>query len=141
MTDLLFVYGTLRKGNANAMAPYLVHHAEFICDGWFQGCMYQISDYPGVIASAEPSHRVYGEVYRLKNAQQVLRVLDDYEECSLLHTQPAEYKRSLEMIQTTKGEVLQQVWIYLYQWSLQDKVLIAGGDFMRHTLMHQTKMA
>jgi gamma-glutamylcyclotransferase (GGCT)/AIG2-like uncharacterized protein YtfP len=31
--DLLFVYGTLRQGNANAMATYLSAHAELITGG------------------------------------------------------------------------------------------------------------
>lgn len=135
MPDLLFVYGTLRHGNANAMAAYLAAQAEFVTCGWFQGQMYQISDYPGVIASAQPGDRVYGEVYRLHDAQAVLAVLDDYEECSIQHTQPAEYQRVKTHILAMDGRVLEPVWIYLYQWPLVGKARIATGDFMQQARM------
>lgn len=131
MSDLLFVYGTLRKGNANPMALHLAQHAEYIADGWFQGCMYQISYYPGVVASGNPSHRVYGEIYRLKDSQRMLTALDEYEECGAKHVPPTEYQRTKTRIQTLDGEILEPVWIYLYQSPLQGKVLIEGGDFMQ----------
>ncbi|WP_047517369.1 gamma-glutamylcyclotransferase [Methylophilus sp. Q8] len=130
--DLLFVYGTLRQGNANAMAAYLSTHAEFLTGGWFQGLMYQISYYPGVIASDCADDRIYGEVYRLHDAQSTLAVLDDYEECSARHRQPAEYQRLNTQILAVDGHVLEQVWIYLYQWPLHNKRLIESGDFMQH---------
>lgn len=135
MPDLLFVYGTLRQGNANAMAAYVAAHAEFVAGGWFQGCMYQISDYPGVIASEQPDDRVFGEVYRLNDAQVALAVLDDYEECGTQYTQPAEYQRVKTHILAMDGRVLEPVWIYLYQWPLVGKARIVSGDFMQQTLI------
>jgi len=135
MCNLLFVYGTLRQGNTNAMAAYLAARAEFVTGGWFQGCMYQISYYPGVIASNQPGDRVYGEVYRLNDAQAVLAVLDDYEECGIQHTQPAEYQRGKTHILASDGRVLEPVWIYLYQWPLVGKARIASGDFMQQAQM------
>lgn len=134
MPDLLFVYGTLRKGNSNPMALHLAHHAEYVTDGWFQGRMYQVSYYPGVVASDYDSHRVYGEVYRLEDSQLMLAVLDEYEECTTKHATPTEYQRSQTRIQTLDGGVLEPVWIYLYQWSLQGKALIESGDFMQGQL-------
>ncbi len=130
MSDLLFVYGTLRKGNQNAMAKYLAENAEFITDGWFQGRMYQVSYYPGVVASDNPSHRVHGEIYRLKDSQSMLKVLDEYEECGANHAQPTEYQRTKTCIQTLDGGILEPVWIYLYHWPLQEKALIETGDFI-----------
>jgi len=135
MCNLLFVYGTLRQRNANAMAAYLAARAEFVTGGWFQGQMYQITYYPGVIASDQPCDRVYGEVYRLNDAQAVLAVLDDYEECGAQYTQPAEYQRVSTSIIGVDGCVLEPVWIYLYQWPLAGKARIASGDFMQQTLM------
>lgn len=131
MTDLLFVYGTLRQGNTNAMAAYLAQQSEYISAGWFQGCLYAISDYPGAIASSDPEHRVYGEIVRLNNAETVLSVLDDYEECGPQHRQPTAYQRVQTCIHTLDGVGFNPVWIYLYQWSLINKALIAHGDFMR----------
>lgn len=131
MSDLLFVYGTLRKGNSNKMAEYLHTHAEFLRHGRFQGRMYQISYYPGVIASDDKDDSVYGEVYRLHDPQAVLRILDEYEECSAQHAQPAEYERITAQIISVDGHVAESAWIYLYQWTIVDKVLIQEGDFMK----------
>ena len=131
MSDLLFVYGTLRKGNANKMSAYLSTHAQFLAHGWFQGLMYQISYYPGVIASDDANDCVYGELYKLNDPDSTLAILDAYEECSAQHTQPAEYKRVTARIHTKDGAVSEQVWIYLYQWPIIDKALIKEGDFMK----------
>lgn len=131
MSDLLFVYGTLRKGNSNKMAEYLYTHADFLSEGWFQGRMYLISYYPGVVASDDKNDRVYGEIYRLHDADTMLKILDIYEECSAQHAQPAEYKRVTVRINDVKGLVSESVWIYLYQCSTADKVMIHEGDFMK----------
>jgi gamma-glutamylcyclotransferase (GGCT)/AIG2-like uncharacterized protein YtfP len=135
MSDLLFAYGTLRKGNSNAMAKYLAAHARFVADGWFQGRMFQISYYPGVIASNKASDRVYGEIYQLNDQDSILKLLDDYEECNTEHAQPAEYRRESVSISTMSGDVYEAVWIYLYQWPVQDKALIEHGDFMNMGLV------
>lgn len=113
------------------MALHLTQHAEYIADGWFQGHMYQISYYPGVVASNNPSHRVYGEIYRLKDSQSMLTVLDDYEECSTLYTQPTEYIRTKVNIQTIDGSILEKVWMYMYQGNVDALRLIESGDFMK----------
>lgn len=131
MNDLLFVYGTLRQGNTNAMALYLAQQADFVVYGWFQGLMYQISFYPGVVASNDHCHRVYGEVYRLRDTQSVLTMLDEYEECSARHAQPAEYQRVQTQILTIDDQLLEPVWIYLYQWPVADEARIVTGDFMQ----------
>lgn len=131
MNDLLFVYGSLRRGNQNAMADFLATHADFVCHGWYQGKMFMISDYPGVIPSDDPNDRVVGEVYCLRDAQSVLTRLDAYEECSALHPQPAEYQRVLVSIETPGDLVKQQVWLFLYQWTVSSKIFIQSGDFMQ----------
>lgn len=113
------------------MALHLAQHAEHIADGWFQGQMYQISYYPGLVASDNPSHRVYGEIYRLKDSQSMLKVLDDYEECSTLYTQPTEYIRAKVNIQTIDGFILEKVWMYIYQGNVDALKLIESGDFMK----------
>lgn len=129
MSDLLFVYGTLRQGQSNPMAVYLSQHAEYVTDGWFQGQLYQVSFYPGAVASEQVHHRIYGEVYRLRD-KAILGALDEYEECSPRHASPTEYQRISTRIQALDGAVMESVWIYVYQWSLEGKALIESGDFM-----------
>lgn len=131
MSNLLFVYGTLRQGNQNDMAAYLARYAEFVTYGWFQGVMYEISYYPGVVATDNTTDRVYGEVYRLHDAEHILAILDDYEECTPQHVQPAEYQRVRARILAIDGRVFDQVFIYLYQWSIVNKSRVVSGDFMK----------
>lgn len=131
MSDFLFVYGTLRQGNQNEMAAYLARYAEFVTYGWFQGVMYEISYYPGVIASDNTTDRIYGEVYRLHDAQQILAILDDYEECTPQHVQPTEYQRVLARIWSIDGRLLDPVWVYVYQWPIANKLRVISGDFMK----------
>lgn len=113
------------------MADFLAENATFISYGWYQGKMYMIRDYPGVIASDDAEERVYGEVYHLHDADSVLAKLDEYEECSIRYPQPAEYQRVQTQILTVDGCLLEPVWIYSYQWPVADKARIVTGDFMQ----------
>ncbi len=106
-------------------------HSVFVAEGWFQGRMYLIDAYPGVIASECKEDRVFGEVYRLAATRPVLSVLDDYEACGPIHVTPTEYSRTQVSILTTQDGMLNPVWIYLYQWPVQADALIQTGDFMQ----------
>ncbi|MCB1800572.1 MAG: gamma-glutamylcyclotransferase [Gammaproteobacteria bacterium] len=127
--EFLFVYGTLRRAIGHAMHQVLVRHCEYVDDGWIQGQLYQIAHYPGAIATDDPHDRVHGEVYRIIHAEQVLPVLDDYEECAQTHPQPHEYlRRQLPVSLAQTGEV--SAWVYLYNRDVAPLTRIDSGDFL-----------
>jgi gamma-glutamylcyclotransferase (GGCT)/AIG2-like uncharacterized protein YtfP len=47
--------------------------------GSFQGKLYDIGRYPGVVRSGRNTDRVMGEIYRLSEPRRALEILDEYE--------------------------------------------------------------
>jgi len=80
-TDLLFVYGTLRPGARSPMARYLTANADLIGRARYQGRLYRVAHYPGVVPSRHPQEWVIGDVLRLADPERVLRRLDIHEGC------------------------------------------------------------
>ncbi|RJX70657.1 gamma-glutamylcyclotransferase [Vibrio sinensis] len=112
MQHLVFVYGTLRKGESNhhhlsEQAQFLGHHETLP-----EFALYDLGAYPAVISG---HHSISGEVYLIDSHN--LQVLDKLEDV------PVEYRR--EQIETPFG----LAWIYLYQDTSQLETLISSGDW------------
>mgnify|MGYP003578955254 CR=1 FL=1 len=129
-SDLLFVYGTLRRDSPTGAHQKYLTGAEFIAHAQVYGKLYRVSYYPALVLEENPDdvHRVSGEVYKLANADQ-LSALDAYEECDYPALPDQEYQRKRHEVITTAGEKL-QVWIYAYQHSIAHLPLIESGDFL-----------
>jgi gamma-glutamylcyclotransferase (GGCT)/AIG2-like uncharacterized protein YtfP len=127
--DYLFVYGTLRRDYKNDMASFLAQHTDFVDYATYQGKLYLIDDYPGVIASDNSSDTVHGEVYRLHKPNATLILLDSYEECSADFPNHAEYIRKIQPIRLQKGEVA-YAWVYLYNKPTDLLPKITSGNFL-----------
>lgn len=127
--EYLFVYGTLRRGHASPMRSLLETHAEYVSDAYFQGRMYRIDYYPGVVASCRQNDRVRGELLRLRQSKWLLERLDEYEACSPGYPYPTEFVRSRELFRLVSGQRL-QAWIYLYNRPVDPRRLIESGDFL-----------
>jgi gamma-glutamylcyclotransferase (GGCT)/AIG2-like uncharacterized protein YtfP len=111
MQHLVFVYGTLRKGEHNhhylSTAQFLGLHesdAEYT--------LYDLGPYPGV---SEGYRSVQGEVYMIDD--------DTLAELDKLEDVPVEYRR--ESISTPFGEA----WIYIYQDTEHLTDEISSGDW------------
>lgn len=74
MNDLLFVYGTLRKGERN---HYLIRKAECVEQNvYIFGAMYDTGEgYPAI--QLDDSRKVLGELYRID--EEMLRIVDRLE--------------------------------------------------------------
>jgi len=128
MSSYLFVYGTLRRDAQHPMASYLNQQARWIGPACYQGKLYQVADYPAVVASSHPADTVYGEVYQLLTAE-LWSILDDYEECSPSFPAPTEYQRVLQTVYLANGNAI-SAWIYLYNRPVSSLKVIASGDFL-----------
>ncbi len=109
-TDLLFVYGTLRRGRA------LHHHlkrlgAEFIAIGKAQAELFDLGKHPGARGSARAGKLVTGEIYRLQNAGNTFRVLDHLEGISAQSPEKCLFQRATTEVTRLNGEFL-LTWIY-----------------------------
>ncbi len=125
----LFVYGTLRRDTRSEMYHLLVRFADFVGEATFQGQLYLVDYYPGVIPSNESEDKVRGEVYRLHDPSAVLPKLDTYEECGPQFPQPAEYVRRIERVRLRDGQEI-NAWVYIYNKPTQGLLRIESGDFL-----------
>jgi gamma-glutamylcyclotransferase (GGCT)/AIG2-like uncharacterized protein YtfP len=134
--EYLFVYGTLRRQGGSLWHDYLAAHCQYYGEASFQGRLYLLKGYPGLIASSDPSDKVVGELYRLPgatatySAEEVLQQLDEYEECSEHFPLPHEYCRAVHTVLTTDQHST-SAWVYLYQWDVCGRHQIQSGDYIR----------
>jgi gamma-glutamylcyclotransferase (GGCT)/AIG2-like uncharacterized protein YtfP len=125
-SDLIFVYGTLRKDSVAAERNVLEQYAEFLGEGETQGSLY-VGEYPFAVPSDSPSERIKGEVYRLdrKHNARALQLLDEYEEYDPNEPAKSLYRRELTTVDV-KGKRV-QAWIYWYNGSLENAILMPEG--------------
>ena len=128
-SQLLFVYGTLRRHTGSEMYRLLARYADFVAEGTCQGRLYKIGDYPGAVPSDDPSERVKGEVWFLREPDSVLRELDQYEGCGPGFVEPTEYVRRRQEIVLADGTRC-FACVYLYNRPTDHLVRISSGDFL-----------
>lgn len=111
MQHLVFVYGTLRRGERN---HHLLVNAQSLGNHTTSPVydLYDLGSYPAV---SEGHGAIFGEVY----------LVDDHtlEQLDYIEDVPVTYRR--EQIETIFG----LAWIYIYQDVSQLDVLIASGDW------------
>ena len=128
--DYLFVYGTLRRDINSEMYHLLARYDKFVGDAIFQGKLYMVGAYPGLVPSDNPRDVVYGEVYKLSCPDTVLSRLDDYEECGPKFSEPTQYVRRKQDVKLKTGHVM-SAWVYIFARPTVGLQLIESGDFLR----------
>ena len=128
-SDRLFVYGTLMRGFDHPMAQLLSRSAEFIGEARCRGRLYRVKHYPGLVLSNEASDLVFGELYRLRAPEELLREFDMYEACGEGFAAPTEYVRQLLAVTSEDGAV-SEAWTYLYNWPVSHLPRIMSGRFL-----------
>ena len=127
-SDRLFVYGTLMRGFDHPMAKLLSRSADFIGEAHCRGKLYRVKHYPGLVLSDDPSDTVFGEVYRLRQAVELLREFDMYEACGEGFPEPTEYLRQMLNVTLDDGTA-SEAWTYVYNWPVDVLPRIASGRF------------
>lgn len=112
MSDLLFVYGTLRIGENNPTAKFFHQHSQFLGKGHFPGRLIQLGTYTGAIYEPGSASVVEGEIFQLLRKGLILGVLDEYEGIGDEFPQPNEYIRKMCPVIQADQEVI--CWVYLY---------------------------
>jgi gamma-glutamylcyclotransferase (GGCT)/AIG2-like uncharacterized protein YtfP len=129
MQDHLFVYGTLMRGFDHPMAQLLSKAADFIGEARCRGRLYLVTHYPGLVLSDDVDDVVFGELFHLRHAEEVLREFDIYEACGEGFAQPTEYLRQMVGITLGNGEA-REAWTYVYNWPVDRLPRIASGRFL-----------
>ena len=114
MQDLIFVYGTLRRGQRN---HYMLRSSAFlglhITEPGYT--MLDLGSYPGVVRGGHCP--ITGELYRVTPT--TLVTLDELEDYPFLYTR--------EVLATEHGGA----WIYLYRRRTGTERVIVCGDWLR----------
>jgi len=128
MSDRLFVYGTLMRGYDHPMAQLLSRNADFIGEARCRGRLYLVKHYPGLVLSEDPADQVFGELYRLRAAGEMLREFDMYEACGEGFAEPTQYIR--QMLSVTLEAGAAEAWTYVYNWPVAQLPRISSGRFL-----------
>lgn len=127
--DYLFVYGTLLSAYGHSMHEVIAQNGHLLSTGFYQGKLYRVSYYPGVVPSSDAYHKVKGEVYQIHNTEPLLDALDDYEGYYPHHEPTSDYLRRKVSITLTDGTLI-EAWTYLYNLPVDSLEWITSGDFL-----------
>ena len=122
MLNELFVYGTLRLGLKNRYTLLLAESATFLGAALVRGQLYRIADYPGLVLGDDPRDCVRGDLFRLREPDKTLALLDDYE--------GAEYRRVEAAVSLIDSRESLRAWTYVYDGDVTGKERIESGDFL-----------
>lgn len=128
MTELLFVYGTLRRGSSHD--GMLTPHARYLGPATIPGRLYNLpAGYPAFVDDLTEPKRVSGDLWALeRDAGALLARLDAYEEAGPDFPAPQEYERvRLDVRHDGRDRM---AWVYVYRWPLEGATLIDSGDFL-----------
>jgi gamma-glutamylcyclotransferase (GGCT)/AIG2-like uncharacterized protein YtfP len=112
--DAVFVYGSLRSEFDNRYAVELRAAADLVGCATVTGSIFRVGRYPGY--RAEPAGQVHGEVWRLRDPERTLGMLDEYE--------GSRYRRVL----TSTSIPGVEAWIYAYAEEVEAGRRIESGD-------------
>jgi gamma-glutamylcyclotransferase (GGCT)/AIG2-like uncharacterized protein YtfP len=127
--DRLFVYGTLMRGFNHPMARLLAANADFLGEASCRGRLYRVKHYPGLVLSDDPSDTAFGELYRLRASENLLREFDMYEACGEGFPEPTQYIRRMLDVALGNGSPT-EAWTYLYNWPVEHLTRIMSGRFL-----------
>lgn len=119
---LVFVYGSLRSGDAGAMSIRFPN-SKFIAEAQVSGSLYDLGAYPGLLLD-ESKSLVSGEVYEVDD--ELLNELDDFEASS-------SYGR--KQVEITLDTDRKRCWVYVPEDNTEfysHRTLITSGDWMEY---------
>ena len=129
MSDLIFVYGTLMRGFDHPMSKLLASGSDFIGEASCRGRLYMVAHYPGLLHATAEGDIVHGDLFRMRDPDKLLAVLDDYEGIGPEQEQPTLYLR--EMLPVTLGDgSVTEAWSYIYNRPVIETKRIASGRFL-----------
>ena len=108
----------------------------FVGNGRTEGELYDLGEYPGAVE--KKGRYVYGEVYEIKDSDNVLRKLDEYEEFDPRNPQHSLFvRRASEVIMEDGTEVC--AIVYFYNGMTKGLKAIASGRWNKQLKLKQRK--
>ena len=72
---------------------------------------------------------MFGELFRMRRPDELLRELDLYEACGDGFAEPTEYVTQMLAVTLADGTVM-EAWTYIYNWPVTNLPRIASGRFL-----------
>jgi gamma-glutamylcyclotransferase (GGCT)/AIG2-like uncharacterized protein YtfP len=116
LSNLLFVYGTLRPDHAPSEIADAVRWLIQIGPGTIRARLYDLGAYPGVVLDESGSGRVDGEVFALPDAATLAR-LDAYEDYRPHDPEGSLFLRVKTTVTMQTG-AREDCWVYVYNGEL-----------------------
>ena len=130
MSEYLFVYGTLRRGQP--LHPHLqAPRARFVGEGRIVGRLFDLGEFPAATPDPKRFSTVRGEVHELFDPQETLVVLDDIEGFDPKRPERSLFERRETQVTLEAGGTL-RAWVYFYRQPLLEATEIPDGDFVRY---------
>lgn len=120
MSDLLFVYGALRKGASN---DWRMEGADWLGAAEVKGTLVKVDWYPGLVLAGEGI--VKGEVYEIGSG--LLKELDEFEGIGI-DARNGEYHRI--RAEVSIGGEMREVWIYEWLKGIEGYEVVENGDWL-----------
>jgi gamma-glutamylcyclotransferase (GGCT)/AIG2-like uncharacterized protein YtfP len=125
--ECLFVYGTLLKEAQSEVLKLIQPFWTFESEGYLQGVLHNLGNYPAAVEDTTAQTMVKGEVYLLTEPAKIFSLLDEYEG---INDYDPEYKREKKIV-TLPGGRIKECWVYVYNKVLSpDLNRIASGDYL-----------
>lgn len=122
--QLVFVYGTLRRGGSN---HFRMAGAQFVAAGTITGHMYRIDWYPGLVLDGAGAE-IHGEVYSVTGDQ--LSALDIFEGLSAGEIEGSEYRRVETTVVQQDSQTL-SAWVWEWLGIVDESQRINDGDWLK----------
>lgn len=127
--NLLFAYGSLRRGSGHPMQSVLSNNAGYIGEAAFQGKLFLVEDFPGVVPSSDPGDIIKGDLYELRS-KEILSKLDRYEGFDADRKEESLFLRKLMTVRLLPQEKDIIAWIYIYNGETGHLPIIKSGDYL-----------
>ncbi len=122
--QLVFVYGTLRRGGSN---HFRMAGAEWIAPGTVRGRLYRIDWYPGLVLD-DAGEEIHGEVYSV--GPELLSALDVFEGLSAGEIEGSEYRRVETTVMPRNSQPL-TTWIWEWLGITHESQRLTDGDWLK----------
>lgn len=132
MDPYLFVYGTLKSSHKGAFGQdkrdRLHRESRLLGPATASGRLFDLGDYPGLVAPDTPGDVVHGEVVELADPETSFRWLDAYEGIRTDTLHASEYHREPRRVRLASGTEL-TAWVYIYARDVSGARLVTGGTW------------
>lgn len=128
MIEHIFIYGTLKPELAKGSIVKAVSKLKYVGDGFVNGLLFDIGEFPGIKLRSSSKKRVRGSVFKLPSDDSVISELDRYEEFYPSKPEKSLYNRKLTKVELENGQTL-DAWIYEYLGKTSNSKLIPKGVY------------